>query len=739
MRIRIPEIRKRKITIKRSLMMRMVLLILLTSSSILAASYLQGLKQVSKTAPNNSIAAGIAATEEQLRTLLDQVNRNLLMARKWAQVRRFDIHDTEQLNGLFVPILEQYPQISSMQIAHPDGREWMLLKEGETYLNRLTDISKRGPAAHWIRWDGGGRMVKEWWRDIEYDPRDRPWYKGAAALTDVDAVHWTEPYAFFASNDPGMTVSTKFCLDGESPDRFCVMAFDVLLMDLSKFTTAITVSDHGLTLVITDSGRMIGLPRDDRFQSMETIRHAVLTHSTQLGIPPIARAIECWSEPDADREASFRFESSGGHWWAGFKPFTLGANQTLWIGVIVPESDFMGLLIAWRNSILVATLIVLFLTIWMAHALARRYSRPLEALAAESKRIRYRAAQLEAMDSADSRRNLGAWVKRSPFTGMGQSGIVEIDVMLSNIKDMANQLETKTKQTEMYSLSLERRVTERTEDLARKNRDLENTLLQLQEMQKQLVMQEKLASLGNLVAGVAHEVNNPTGAVNSAADVSLRCIEKLRRMLREAGAGDDISRSAEFSGLLNVLNENNQLIVSAGKRIANLVKGLKNFARLDEADLQTADVHEGLESTLLLVHHEFKNRIEIHKEYGSLPQITCYPNQLNQVFMNLFLNAVHAIEGNGTLTIKTESTGAAIRVIISDDGKGIPPQHLEKIFEPGFTTKGVGVGTGLGLPISYTIIQKHSGTLQVKSSVGVGTVFTITLPITGGDARRGSK
>lgn len=712
-------------------MMRMVLLIILTSGAILSASYMQGQKQVSEVAPDGSIDDGIQLTQEKLSSLFEQVNRNLLIARGWIQSLHIDIHDVNTLNSLFIPVLQEYPHISSVLLADNNGKEWMLLRDGNGWVNRLSDTAEWGTRSRWLRYDASLRVVEDSWKEVDYDPLQRPWYTGASKLSGMNAIHWTEPYIFFTTKDPGITASSKFPMDPEHPGQFRIIAFDVMLMSLSKFTTSIAVSEHGMTIVTSSDGTVLGLPRNNRFESDEAIRRSVLKNASQLGIAPLTNAFGYWRETDGDKEESFRFKSTGGHWRAGFKPFTLGANTDLWIGVIVPESDFMGLLVQWRNSIIVATMIVLFLTIWMAHGLAKRYSRPLEALAAESKRIRYRAAALEEISSLEAKNSLGKWVMRKPFKGMGQSGIVEIDVMLNNIKDMANQLEEKTKQSQMYSQVLEKRVAERTEDLASKNRDLEETLLQVREMQRQLIMQEKLASLGNLVAGVAHEVNNPTGAVNSAADVSLRCVEKMLGMLEKAGEHGNVSAHPEFRRMLKVLDENNRLIVSAGERIAKLVRGLKNFARLDEAELQTVDIHEGIESTLLLVHHELKNRIEVKREYGTLPKITCYPNQLNQVFMNLFVNAAHAIEGAGTITITTRAGNGSIRVLVADNGKGIEPEHLEKIFEPGFTTKGVGVGTGLGLPISYNIIQNHHGTLEVESEPGKGSVFTITLPVEG--------
>jgi signal transduction histidine kinase len=293
----------------------------------------------------------------------------------------------------------------------------------------------------------------------------------------------------------------------------------------------------------------------------------------------------------------------------------------------------------------------------------------------------------------------------------------------------SKELEDKTNKLEEYGRTLEQKVSERTQELKNKNDQLENTLKKLQETQFQLVQSEKMASLGNLVAGVAHEINNPTGAVNSAADTSKRLIRQLDSLLENDKELAKIMQEDKFQKKYNMLKENNYLIQMAGKKIAEIVKSLKNFARLDEADQQDADIHEGIENTLLLVQHELKNRIVVHKEYGEIPKIWCYPNQLNQVFMNLFVNAAHAMPDKGELTIKTSKQDHHITIEISDTGSGIPEKNLERVFDPGFTTKGVGVGTGLGLSIVYNIIKKHKGDITVSSEPGKGTTFTIKLPM----------
>ena len=276
------------------------------------------------------------------------------------------------------------------------------------------------------------------------------------------------------------------------------------------------------------------------------------------------------------------------------------------------------------------------------------------------------------------------------------------------------------------NVTLEERVRERTLDLNGKNEELESALRRLQETQQQLVIQEKMASLGNLVAGVAHEINTPVAALSSSAETSRLSLQKILEHL-EAGGNEDGNKALRRA--IDVLRRNQETTWDASQRVATIVRSLRNFARLDEATRQRADMHEGLETTLALLQHELGERIEVVKEYGKLPLVDCYANRMNQVFMNLLLNATRAIEERGTITVATVAEGDKISITITDTGIGIPPEHQQKVFDPGFTTKGVGVGTGLGLATSYRIVKDHGGDIELASAPGRGTTFTIRVPV----------
>jgi PAS domain S-box-containing protein len=285
-------------------------------------------------------------------------------------------------------------------------------------------------------------------------------------------------------------------------------------------------------------------------------------------------------------------------------------------------------------------------------------------------------------------------------------------------------------------LQLVRDVTERRrleDELGKAKEHLERKVeartLELRQKQTQLVQSEKMAALGHLVAGVAHEVNTPLAALKSNNDLVVRSLARLRSHLESDLVPESVRKDGELRRLLDGVEGLSSVNTTAMDRIVTLVRSLRKFARLDEAEQDKVDIHEGLESTLTLVHHELKNRITVHKDYGKLPVVNIFPNRVNQVFMNVLVNASQAIEGKGDIHIKTYRRDDNLVVEFRDTGKGISQEDLGRIFDPGFTTKGVGIGTGLGLSIVYQIIQDHDGDIEVESEVGKGTTVRIVLPI----------
>ena len=269
-----------------------------------------------------------------------------------------------------------------------------------------------------------------------------------------------------------------------------------------------------------------------------------------------------------------------------------------------------------------------------------------------------------------------------------------------------------------------------------KIQELEKANNEIRETQAKLVHTAKMASLGQLVAGVAHELNNPIGFIYSNMEHLRDYSRKLVHLIEVAEhEPQKLDKEKERADLDYIVKDLPKLISSCedgARRTRDIVLGLRNFSRLEEAQLKQVDIHEGLENTLRLLSGELKNRIQVTKNFGRLPKVTCYPSQLNQVFMNVLSNAAQAIEGEGEIQISTKKvSGERVEVSIKDSGKGMSKATLEKIYDPFFTTKGLGSGTGLGLSISYGVIQKHGGEIAVSSELGKGTEFRIVLPVHG--------
>jgi signal transduction histidine kinase len=260
--------------------------------------------------------------------------------------------------------------------------------------------------------------------------------------------------------------------------------------------------------------------------------------------------------------------------------------------------------------------------------------------------------------------------------------------------------------------------------LKRSNEELEKIVEErtatLQRTQLKLFQSEKMASLSRLVAGVAHEINNPLGALKSN-------LELLMVMFGRAATTP--GRPKEESVLFEHLVGLGQASVAACARIVNVVRALSSFARLDEAEFKQADVNEGLRTVVRLLDPALSRNITIDLDLGELPEIRCYPALLNDAFMNLLVNACQAIRKSGEVRISTRREGEYVLLMFEDTGSGIPPEHRNKIFDPGFTTKKVGVGVGLGLAVVYSVIREHGGTIDVESELDRGTVFKIRLPI----------
>ncbi|MFY7867459.1 ATP-binding protein [Roseateles sp.] len=282
-------------------------------------------------------------------------------------------------------------------------------------------------------------------------------------------------------------------------------------------------------------------------------------------------------------------------------------------------------------------------------------------------------------------------------------------------------------------------------DLIQNYQQIQQAKAKLEEAQNQLLQSEKMASIGQLAAGVAHEINNPVGFVASNLSTLGRYVESLLELSNLYEAVDlktvapplsaQIQQARAKEDIEFIREDLPVLIKESGEgltRVKKIVQDLKDFSRVDQSDWQEADLNQGLQSTLNMVWHDIRYKVEVVREFGNLPPVRCLAAQLNQVFMNLIVNAAHAIKEKGILTLRTRHDGDQVCVSVQDNGCGMSPDVMKRIFDPFYTTKPVGQGTGLGLSVSFSIVNKHGGRLEVQSEPGVGTTFEVWLPLNGG-------
>jgi len=351
------------------------------------------------------------------------------------------------------------------------------------------------------------------------------------------------------------------------------------------------------------------------------------------------------------------------------------------------------------------------------------------------------------------------------FTSYSMQGasVIEMALLSFGLADRINILKREKAESQAEALSiameneriireqnviLELKVSERTTALSESNLELNQTLEDLKQAQSQLVEAEKMASLGQLTAGIAHEINNPINFVTSNIKPLNRDIEIMLEALtviENVGISDsspadkqkqiqEYKEELDFDYLTHEIKHLVKGINEGATRTAEIVKGLKIFSRLDEDDLKRADINEGLESTMIIANNML-NKIKVIKNYGDLPKVECYAGKMNQVFLNIISNAVYAVhkkfgenEG-GEITISTNHDEKNVFITIKDNGMGMDDKTQKRVFEPFFTTKDVGEGTGLGMSIAYNTIKKHNGTISVDSIPGEGAAFVLRIPI----------
>jgi signal transduction histidine kinase len=417
-----------------------------------------------------------------------------------------------------------------------------------------------------------------------------------------------------------------------------------------------------------------------------------------------------------NQEHNSAYELKGSGKIAGFAP--IDDTSFGWIiGVEIDKADIFRPVKVFSYWLFGAAVLLAFLVVLFTYMIAVGITVPLKNL--------IRSASTIAQ---------GNFKERVPIRSSD-----EVGMLAATFNDMARALSVREIQLQDLNRNLEAMVRDRTVELENSHEALKRAYFDLQSAQEQLVQTEKMASLGQLVAGIAHEIKNPLnfiyGNTGFLADYTqkLQILVESFEKLPSISTEDRTQMSQMKEGIhysfikddLKILIDN---FTEGARRINTIVTDLRTFSRMDSDTIAEVDLHASLEMSLNLLRNQYKNRVEIHKEYGDIPKIHGYTGKLNQVFMNLLSNAFHAVQGNGDVWIRTRCRGNTVEVEIEDTGVGIPKENLSRIFEPFFTTKPVGQGTGLGLSISYGIIEQHQGRIHVTSVPQQGSAFVVSLP-----------
>ncbi|WP_280153051.1 hybrid sensor histidine kinase/response regulator [Piscinibacter sp. XHJ-5] len=669
-------------SIQRSLMASDVLLLLAALSAFVVGASILVFRPLAQELAASQMVVSSHQVELKLATLVKRVEAVARLNHDWGERGLFDTEQVARFNSIYRPVLERGPDLSSVVLAHESGRELLLLRKPDgRWINRLTDPQRQGRLARVLTWDERGQIEHEETIELDYDARKRPWFQGAMTLKRGDTIHWTEPFIFRSSLEPGLSAAVRFTApDGARHAMTC----DIRLIDLSRITGGIVAGRSGFVAVLTGEGKLLGLPRDPRFSSDAAIKAAVLKPVADIGVGPLSAAFALWRARGALDGALVPLTSEGESWLAVFRSIRFG-DQTFWIGTLAPEADFRPALSmrAWMIAALAAAAVLLgwFLSMRMA----RRFSQPLQRLAQESARI----GRLQLDEPVEV---------HSPWR--------EVNGLAAAQESMRLALLAATRRLADARDTLEMKVEERTRELADAKAAAETA------------REAKAAFLAHM----SHEIRTPLNAIVGMTRLVLQAplppttheqllkIERAGRHLR--GIIDDVLDSEK---------------IDAGK----LALEQRQFALADLIDGVAALVEDTAAAKGLRLTFDIDARLPAN--------LVGDPLRLSQVLLNYASNAIKFTE-RGRIDISARLLEARdgrllIEFSVSDTGVGLTAEQQGRLFQDfqqaeASTTRRFG-GTGLGLAISRRLAELMGGSVGVDSQPGVGSRFRFTARLQG--------
>ncbi len=628
----------------------------------------------------------------------------------------FDIQDLKAAGRYFWQQAKTFKSVSWIGYGLPNGKG---VGAGTWYDGKdiLTDEMYDNKDYGYIT-DNQGNYTKQVYI-VEYNFLTDKWYvdtlKAAKPIWSRIYPQETKEYEYIAA-------TANYPIYDKNNKLIAIVGSDLQLLDISKFLHKLKVSNNGKIFIIERDGLLIGNSSSAAIYKKHSseITRLKASQSSDALIKSTAKYLQSnFTDLKAIQQKQildFKFHQEKHR--VHITPWSDDYGLDWLVVVVLPKSDFMAQIYANTRTTNLLCIAALFVATFIGILTSRWITKP----------ILYLSKASFAIASGDLNQTIQP------------SRLQEINILAKSFNRMAKQLQAAFHELEATNVDLENRVSERTAEL-------KNTLDELQKTQSQLIQTEKMSSLGQMVAGIAHEINNPVsfiyGNLTHAQEYTQDLLGLLQLYQQHLPNPPAVIKQEidviEFEFVKEDIIRTLDSMKVGSERISEIVLGLRNFSRLDEAEYKKADIHAGIDSTLMILEHRLKPqnnypKIEVVKKYADLPQIECYAGQLNQVFMNLLANAIDALnEGKiaqPQIILSTEIIDDKQVVIrITDNALGIPADIQQKLFDPFFTTKPPGKGTGLGLSISYQIItEKHGGSIECISELGVGTTFVITIP-----------